>query len=376
MPRPRNSAFLALAWTLALAAVSCRPAQEERGAAQPSAAAPQPSPEVKVIYPNVPGSFVNVVKSVRPSVVNVFAAQIVRNGPLFGWPGFEDILGMPRQERIQRSLGSGFIIDGQGFILTNFHVVRGASEILVQLEDGREAPAMPVGADSNIDTALLHVEERNLTPVKLGDSDKLEVGEWVLAIGNPLGLSNTVTAGIVSAKGRDYGDMGIARHGFQSFIQTDASINPGNSGGPLMNVEGEVVGINTAIAPQGQGIGFAVPINMVKSILPQLRRTGHVVPAWLGVAIRDLLPEIRDRLASPDGVLVTAVYENGPAVSADLKPGDVITGFNGSSVSAASELGWLATTAGVGNEARIAVFRGGKTFETKLVLAPKPYGAP
>jgi serine protease Do len=361
-----------------LAAASCRPVQEDHRGAEPIAGAAQtpPRPEVKVIYPNVPGSFVNVVKSVRPSVVNVFAAQIVRNGPLYGWPGFEDILGLPRQERIQRSLGSGFIIDGQGFILTNFHVVRGASEILVQLEDGREAPAMPVGADSNIDTALLHIEERNLEPAKLGDSDRLEVGEWVLAIGNPLGLSHTVTAGIVSAKGRDYGDMGLAGHGFQRFIQTDASINPGNSGGPLVNVEGEVVGINTAIAPQGQGIGFAVPINMIKSILPQLRRTGRVVPAWLGVAIRDLSPEIRDRLSSPEGVLVTAVYENGPAATSDLRPGDVITGFNGSPVAAASELGWLSTTAGVGNQARIQVFRDGKAFETKLVLAPKPYGAP
>jgi serine protease Do len=333
----------------------------------------QPETTVKVVYPNVPGSFVATAKKVRPSVVNVFTAQIVRDGPRLGLPGFEELFGMPHRDRIQRSLGSGFVIDAQGFVLTNYHVVRGAQEVRIQLKDGREVPAVTVGADASIDVALLHVTETGLTPVALGDSDQLEVGEWVVAIGNPFGLSHTVTAGIVSAKGRDNREIGMGGYGYQNFIQTDASINPGNSGGPLVNVSGEVVGMNTAISAAGQGIGFAVPINMVKMILPQLKRTGRVVPAWIGVGIRALSPEVKDATGATFGVMVTEIYDGGPARGVGLAPGDIIIRFNGNPVQDVTELAWMTNTAGVGNAVTLEVLRDGARREVKVTVEAKPY---
>ncbi len=327
-----------------------------------------PEPQVRVVYPNVPGSFVATAKKVKPSVVNIFTKQIVSQSPFRGWFGIDDLFGRPHRDRIQRSLGTGFIIDAQGFALTNYHVVRGAHQILVQLEDGREIPAEPVGADPGIDVALLHIEDTNLSPAVLGNSDNLEVGEWIVAIGNPFGLSHTVTAGIVSAKGRDYQDLGIRQRGYQDFIQTDASINPGNSGGPLVNVAGEVIGMNTAVSAAGQGLGFAVPVNMIKAILPQLKRTGRVIPAWLGVGIREMNNELRQRLRAPEGVLITEVYSGGPAADGRLVPGDVIVSFNGNPVTKDSELQWMTSTAGVGNEVTVGVFRQGKNLEVTLVL--------
>jgi S1-C subfamily serine protease len=328
-------------------------------------------PAVRVVYPNVPGSFVATAKKVKPSVVNIFTTQVVRESPLHSWRGLNSLFGRRHQERIQRSLGTGFVIDAQGFVLTNYHVVRGAQEILVQLADGREVSAMPVGAEPGIDVAMLHVEDNQLSPATMGDSDNLEVGEWVLAVGNPFGLSHTVTAGIVSAKGRNSSDLGMSQSGYQNFIQTDASINPGNSGGPLVNVAGEVVGMNTAISAAGQGLGFAVPINMIKVIIDQLKRTGRVVPAWLGVGIREIGPELARRLASPEGVLVTDVYEEGPAENG-LLPGDVILEFNGTSVKKAAELSWMTSTAGIGNEVVLKVFRNGSSVDLRLRVAAKP----
>jgi serine protease Do len=327
---------------------------------------------VKVVYPNVPGSFVASVKRLKPSVVNIFTAQIVRDRSPFGVPGFEDLFGTHR-ERIQRSLGSGFIVDSQGYVLTNFHVVQGAAEILVQLEDGRELAAQPVGAEPGIDVALLHIQAARLSPVALGDSDALEVGEWVLAIGNPFGLSQTVTAGIVSAKGRASREIGMGERGYQNFIQTDASINPGNSGGPLADVNGDVIGINTAIAAAGQGIGFAVPINMVKPILPQLKSTGRVVPAWIGVGIRELDPAAAKRMGVGGGVLLTEVFDDGPAARAGLKSGDVIARFNGAEVHGVAELAWMTNTAGVGNDVALGVFRGGREIAVTVTVEAKPF---
>jgi serine protease Do len=332
---------------------------------------PKPEPKVKVVYPNVPGSFVATAKKVKPSVVNIFTTQIVRKNPVQGWFGFDDLFGVPHRERIQRSLGSGFIVDARGFVLTNYHVIRGAHEILVQIEDEREVSAGLVGAEPGIDVALLHVEDTGLEPANLGNSDNLEVGEWVLAIGNPFGLSHTVTAGIVSAKGRSYSDLGINQRGYQNYIQTDASINPGNSGGPLVNTSGEVVGMNTAISSSGQGLGFAVPINMIKAILPQLKRTGRVVPAWLGVGIREMNEEMMSELRAPDGILVTDVYPEGPAAG-QLKLGDVIVEFNTMKIESASELAWMAATSGVNNDVTVKVFRQGKYFEYKIQVMEKP----
>jgi serine protease Do len=323
-----------------------------------------------VVYPNVPGSFVATAKKVKPSVVNIFTAQIIQQSPFADWFGFDQLF-RPHRDRIQRSLGTGFIIDAKGFVLTNYHVVQGAHEILVQLQDGREAPAVPVGAEPSIDVALLHVEDTGLSPAALGDSDALKVGEWVLAIGNPFGLSHTVTAGIVSAKGRDYRDLGMNQRGYQNFIQTDASINPGNSGGPLVNVAGQVVGMNTAVSATGQGLGFAVPVNMIKAILSQLKRTGRVVPAWLGVGIQEVTPELIRRLGVPEGILITEVYRGGPA-EGSLMPGDVISSFNGHAVKGAAELSWLTSTAGIGNEVTLKVFRGGQYRELKVRVGEKP----
>jgi len=369
--RTTSSTALLLA---VLAAAGCRPAPDPSPAPRSESSAPPEPATVKVVYPNVPGSFVTISKQVRPSVVNIFTAQLVRESPLIGLPGFDDLFAMPQRDRIQRSLGSGLIVDAQGFILTNYHVVRGAQEILVQLEDGREVPATPVGAEPGIDIALLHVNEQGLTPAELGDSDNVEVGEWVVAIGNPFGLSHTVTAGIVSAKGRDYRDIGIRQRGYQNFIQTDASINPGNSGGPLVNTEGTVVGINTAVAAAGQGIGFAVPINMVKHVLPQLRRTGRVVPAWIGVGIGELPARLRQSLGLKFGVVVTEVYDGGPAARKDgLQPGDVILRFDQAAVRDVNELAWLTNTAGVGNQVELQVLREGRELTVRLDVAARPY---
>ena len=362
----------ALIIAIAAAAVACRSVSETPAPPPDHAVQAPADAAVKVVYPNVPGSFVAAVKRLKPSVVNIFTAQVVRDRSPFGFPGFEDLFGLHR-DRIQRSLGSGFVIDAQGYILTNFHVVQGAREILAQTEDGREIAAQPVGADSSIDVALLHVEASDLTPVAFGDSNALEVGEWVLAIGNPFGLSQTVTAGIVSAKGRDSREIGMGQQGYQNFIQTDASINPGNSGGPLANVAGEVIGINTAIAAAGQGIGFAVPINMVTPILPQLKTNGRVVPAWIGVGIRELDPDTAKAAGVDAGVLVTEVFDGGPAERANLKVGDVIVSFNGAEVHGVSELAWLTNSAGVGNQVALGVLRGGHQITVNATVEPKPY---
>ncbi|MFO8070404.1 MAG: trypsin-like peptidase domain-containing protein [Polyangia bacterium] len=365
------------ALVVALLLAACRPVEESPRPArssEPAASARSRSAQrVKVVHPSVPGSFVGVARKVKPAVVNVFTAQLVRESPLRGLPGFGDLFGLPHRDRIQRSLGSGVIIDGQGYVLTNYHVVRGAQEILVQLEDGREVPAMPVGAEPGIDIALLHLNERDLTPAELGDSGALKVGEWVVAIGNPFGLSHTVTAGIVSALGRDYRDMGMRQRGYQNFIQTDASINPGNSGGPLVNVDGQVVGINTAIAAAGQGIGFAVPIGMIQHILPQLKRSGRVVPAWIGVGIRELSQALRDELDVEFGVMVTRVYEGGPAAAGDgLRPGDVILRFDRAPIHNVEELVWMTNTAGVGNSVSLDVLRDGERVAVQIEVERKP----
>jgi len=365
----RRSNTLLAASLIAALATACRPV--EQGTDRP--VDPKlPETSVKVVYPNVPGSFVSVAKKVKPSVVNVFTAQIVRDSPFHGFPGFGELFGLPQRDRIQRSLGSGFVLDAQGYVLTNYHVVRGADQILIQLENGSEVPATTVGAEPAIDVALLHVNETDLSPVTLGDSDNLEVGEWVVAIGNPFGLAHTVTAGIVSAKGRDYRDIGMRQGGYQNFIQTDASINPGNSGGPLVNVSGEVVGVNTAIAAAAQGIGFAVPVNMVKMVLPQLKRSGRVVPAWIGIGIAELTADAMQQLDLSFGVAVTEVYEGGPAAAADIRPGDLILRFNGAPIRHVTELAWMSNTAGPGNWVTLQILREGRVLEVKIRVAAKP----
>ncbi len=287
-------------------------------------------------------SLANLVKELKPAVVNIYTTQVVRpqtrslphgqqqRNPLFdfffdGNDPFGRMFDMPGREMKRNSLGTGFIISRDGYVLTNHHVVGQATEIKVKLVDDREFSAELVGSDPRTDVALLKLEEkagRNLPVTFLGDSDRMEAGDWVLAIGNPFGLGHTVTSGIISAKARQIG------HGpYDDFLQTDAAINPGNSGGPLFDTAGNVVGINTAIVARGSGIGFAVPINLVKQLLPQLRDKGKVSRGWLGVGIQDLTPELANTFGVKDsaGVLVAQVFEKSPAEKAKIQAGDIIT---------------------------------------------------
>jgi serine protease Do len=266
---------------------------------------------------------------------------------------------MPKEFK-QQSLGTGFIIDKDGFILTNNHVVEKTDEIKVRLSDDTEYIAKIIGRDPKTDLALIKIEPDNsLTPLPMGDSDKLEVGEWVIAIGNPFGLGNTVTAGIVSAKYRQIG-MGT----YENFIQTDASINPGNSGGPLLNIKGEVIGINTAIFSRtggSVGIGFAIPVNMAKELLPQLKK-GKVVRGWLGVMIQTITPELKDKLDLKDekGALVADVTSGGPAEKAGIKRGDVIVTFDSKEIKEMKDLPYIVGSTPVGKEVTVEVIRKGR----------------
>jgi serine protease Do len=254
----------------------------------------------------------------------------------------------------RRGIGSGFVIHRDGWVVTNAHVVEGAASVEVDLGGGRRMPAKVVGADAESDVALLKVEpDRPLSSVPLGDSDRVLIAEWVLVIGSPFGLDHSVTLGIVSHTGRaDISPVG--RPGTYDFIQTDASINPGNSGGPVLNLRGEVIGIATAVNATGQGIGFAIPINMAKEIIGQLRQAGRVVRSWLGVAVREPAPA--DASA---GVVVTEVAAGGPAAAAGVRVGDVITGFEGHSIRTPARLRWYVSTAGVGRSVEVRLKRGG-----------------
>jgi serine protease Do len=272
---------------------------------------------------------------------------------------------MPREFK-QSSLGSGFIIDTGGFILTNNHVVEKADEIQVTLSDGKRFEAKVVGRDPKTDIALILIKAGTpLTPLPLGDSDQTEVGEWVLAIGSPFGLGNTVTAGIVSAKYRK-----IGAGPYDNFIQTDASINPGNSGGPLLNSLGEVIGINTAIFSQSGGsigIGFAIPINMAKELLPQLKK-GEVVRGWLGVSIQGVTPDLADKLglAEAKGALVSEVTEGGPADKAGIVQGDVIISFGGKEIKKMADLPYMVGATPVGQTVKVEIIRKGKNKVLKV----------
>jgi serine protease Do len=272
----------------------------------------------------------------------------------------------PQSPHKQRSLGSGFIISQDGYILTNDHVVDGADEIKVKLSDGREFTGEIRGLDSKLDLALIKIDAGEDLPVaRLGDSEEIKVGEWVMAIGNPFGLEQTVTVGIVSAKGRV-----IGAGPYDDFIQTDASINPGNSGGPLFNMQGEVIGINTAIVAQGQGIGFAIPVNMAKQIIPQLRDEGRVTRGWLGVTVQALNKELAESfdLDTTHGALVNEVIEGSPADKAGLKRGDIIVEYDGKQVDELNDLPRLVAATPVDETVSVKVFRDGKERTIKVKI--------
>ncbi len=322
--------------------------------------------------PMVPVNFSDIADQVRAGVVNIQVSKKVSNAEFPNLRGnplgernpfgeFFGPFGNRQPERKQQGVGSGCIISKDGFILTNNHVVEGADQIKVKLADGKELDGRIIGRDPKTDLALVKVDgASDLKPLKLGDSDTLKVGNWVIAVGSPFGLEQTVTAGIVSAKGRVIGSGP-----YDNFIQTDASINPGNSGGPLINMQAEVVGINTAIIASGQGIGFAIPINMAKEIAPQLEKTGHVTRGLLGVSIQDLTPELAKSfgLKETQGALVAMVVPGGPAEKAGIVPGDVVVMFNGQPVTGSKDLSMIVAATPVGETVMVRVMRSGKTID-------------
>jgi serine protease Do len=279
---------------------------------------------------------------------------------------------------VGEGLGTGFVYDKFGLVLTNNHVIEDGTEISVKLADQRELPAKIVGRDKPADVAVVRVEDKNLSPLPLGDSDGIDVGDWVVAIGNPFGLSHTVSAGILSAKGRTHDDVkGLDPSGYFNFLQTDAAINQGNSGGPLLNLRGEVVGINAAIRANANNIGFAIPINMVKELLPILLRDGKVTRSQLGLVVDPVNETEANRLrrGNRNGAWVRSVVEGTGAEKAGLKKDDLILRFDGKWVTDPNQLRWLASLAGVGKTVTIRVQRGSKVFDqavTLTALQPAP----
>jgi len=325
-----------------------------------------------------------LVKQLSPSVVNIsttsvskgrsFSYQSPFGGEEQGDP-FQDFFkryfgDAPEQEFKRKGLGSGFIFSEDGYIITNNHVVERATDIKVIMQNGDSYQAETIGTDPKTDLALLKIEpETKLPAVKFGNSQGLEIGDWVLAIGNPFGLGHTVTAGIISAKGRSLG-LGS----YDDFLQTDAAINPGNSGGPLFNFDGEVIGVNTAIIAGGQGIGFAIPINMAKDVVAQLRNSGKVVRGWIGVYVQEVTPEISEglNLNGEKGALVADVSPDGPADKAGLKRGDVIVEFNGTTIEEMPDLPKTVASYAPGTKTKMKVIRGGKEKTLKIKLGELP----
>jgi serine protease Do len=317
-------------------------------------------------------AFTNLVKAVTPSVVNISTVskkKLVQ--PFFEFsPFFDDFFGGRQRPQYRRetSLGSGFIINKDGFILTNDHVVKDAESIQVKLSNDKVYSGKVVGEDPKTDLAIVKINAREELPVAvLGDSDKLQVGQWAIAIGNPFGLDRTVTVGVVSATGRS--NMGIET--YEDFIQTDASINPGNSGGPLLNIYGEVIGINTAIVAAGQGIGFAIPINMAKQVVGPLIKKGSVPRGWLGVSIQPVTDAMAQSfgLSKARGALISDIMAGSPAEKAGLRQGDIITTFAGKEIKDARQLQLLVADTPAGQRVEVEIFRDGKPQKLTVTLA-------
>jgi len=331
-------------------------------------------------------AFVSVAERVRPAVVHIGTVQVAkgRRPPVAPGPFAEDPLlkdffdqffgprGPGRREEFhQAGLGSGVIIDKRGYVLTNHHVVRGADGVTVRLSSKQEYRGRIVGVDVKTDLAVIRFEpDVDLAVARLGDSDALRVGEWAIAIGNPFGLDQTVTVGVVSATGR--GDVGIAT--YENFIQTDASINPGNSGGPLVNLRGEIIGINTAIVATGQGIGFAIPANMVKRVTGQLIDRGKVTRGWIGIAMEPLTSELVQSFGLRDarGAVVARVYPGGPAAAAGLQKNDVVVSFAGTAVDDYRQLQRLSADAEVGKTVKLEIVRKRERRVVELRVAEAP----
>jgi Do/DeqQ family serine protease len=324
----------------------------------------------------VPSNFItNVVHQVGPAVVRIDASRTVKTQvpAIFNDPFFRQFFGnqfsAPPSEQIERGVGSGFIVNNDGRIITNAHVVQGATTVRVTLKDGRTFEGKVLGADPVTDVAVIKIDATNLPTVTLSNSDQIQPGEWAIAIGNPLGLDNTVTAGIISATGRSSGQVGIPDERV-NFIQTDAAINPGNSGGPLLDANGAVIGMNTAIRADAQSIGFAIPINTVKQIANQLVAQGKVDHAYLGIQMVTLSPQIKQEINSnpnsglsvneDQGILVVRVMPDSPAAQAGLRAGDVIQQVNGQTVANADDLQRLVDQSRVGSSLQMALQRNGQ----------------
>ncbi len=323
----------------------------------------------------IPANFSELAEEIRPGVVNIQVVKKVQDVG-FAFPNFPGgpfgddnpfgrfFGGNPPAERRQEGVGSGFVISQAGFILTNNHVVENAEQIKVKLSDGKEYDGKIVGRDPKTDLAVVKIDgARDLHPLPLGNSDAAKVGSWVLAVGSPFGLEETVTQGIVSGKGRVIGSGP-----YDDYIQTDASINPGNSGGPLVNMNGEVIGINTAINPNGQGIGFAIPIDMAKSIVPQLEEKGAVTRGWLGIGIQQMTPALAKSFGEKGngGALVSDVFRGGPAEKAGIERGDVILKFDGKEVGDSKDLPRIVASTPVGQSVTVTLLRDGREIERSV----------
>ncbi len=325
---------------------------------------------------NMPASFADLAEKLMPSVVNISTTTTIttRSNPFpFEFPPgspFEDMFkdyGMP-QKRQTSALGSGFIIDEKGIVITNNHVIQGAEDVFVRVNGEKNIKAKVIGADPGMDLAVLQIEsDQKFTPVKFGDSDTARIGDWVIAIGNPFGLGGTVTAGIISARNRS---IGLSR--YEDYIQTDASINQGNSGGPLFNMDGDVVGINTAILGQSGsiGIGFAIPSNSAQKVINQLIEFGETKRGWLGVRIQTVTKDIADveKLDEPRGALVASVAENSPSDKGGIKAGDIILEFDGKKINEMSELPRIVAETEVGKKVKVTVWRNKREITKEIIL--------
>lgn len=384
MTRPARIGFwLSAAAIVSAGLLACKASKTTStvDAGGPSASVAQPPPQpVPALAPGgAPQSFADMAAKADPAVVYVRTLR-------------EDASGGGRRRIVGEGLGSAFVYDASGLILTNNHVIEGASDVRVIFGKSREMKADVIGRDPPTDIALLRVAAKDLPFLELGDSDRVRVGDWVVAIGNPFGLSHTVSAGIVSAKGRTNQDVpGLGdRAGYYNFMQTDASINPGNSGGPLLDMSGRVVGINTAIRARANNIGFAVPINMVKQLLPQLLQHGKVQRSAVGATVGPVMPEDVARLGLEDsqGALIFKVLPGGPADRAGIREDDVVVAVNGKPVEGPEQLRWDVSLAGVGQVVTLRVKRGQRTLDVRATLnalpessepappEPEPFGFP
>lgn len=334
------------------------------------------APVLAVQMPLTTGTFAQVAEAIKPAVININTVSRGGGGrtpfeEFFGEDFFRRFFGDTPERIPQRSLGSGVIVDASGIALTNAHVVDKASDIEVITLDGSKHKAKLVGLDKKTDLAVLKLDDGKGTFkfARMGDSDKMQVGDWVIAVGSPFGLQSTVTAGIISAKARQLG-----QGPFDDFLQTDAAINPGNSGGPLVNMQGEVIGINTAIVAGGSGIGFAIPSNMARRIYTELQTKGRVTRGWLGVSIQPLTPELARSFGAKDnkGVLVSDVMVDSPAAKAGLKPGDILLEFEGKKLDTPADLQRAVGFAAPGRDTRLKVWRdqAEKTVDVKIGEAP------